>query len=80
VSIDTAAIDEDQDDPPPEPKQHRTQPSKGPRRCKRCSAVLGPEPTTRFGDHPAYDVYICAACGFIEWVAVSWVAACKVTA
>jgi hypothetical protein len=62
----------DQDDPPPdEPKQHRGEPNSEPRRCKRCGAVLGSEATTKFGNQPAYDVYLCAACGFIEWVAVS---------
>jgi hypothetical protein len=73
VSIDTAPGDGDQDGAPPEQKQHRGEPSGSePRRCKRCRTVLGPETVkTRFGDRPAYDVYVCAACGFIEWVAVS---------
>jgi DNA-directed RNA polymerase subunit M/transcription elongation factor TFIIS len=70
VSSDTGSGDEDA--PPPEQQQHQIQPSNPEqRRCKRCGAVLGPETTTRFGDQPVYDVYVCAACGFIEWVAVS---------
>jgi hypothetical protein len=70
--VDSDTGEGDQDDPPPEPKQHRGEPNLEPRRCKRCGAVLGPEAiTTRFGNRPAYDVYVCAACGFIEWVAVS---------
>jgi DNA-directed RNA polymerase subunit M/transcription elongation factor TFIIS len=61
------------DDPPPEQQQHRKQPSDSERkRCKRCGAVLGPETvSTRFGDQPVYEVYVCAACGFIGWIAVS---------
>jgi DNA-directed RNA polymerase subunit M/transcription elongation factor TFIIS len=61
VNSDTGSGNGDQGPPPKqqEPSKH----------CKRCRAVLGPG-ATRFGDKPAYDVYVCAACGFIEWVAV----------
>jgi predicted RNA-binding Zn-ribbon protein involved in translation (DUF1610 family) len=62
----------DQDEPPPRQQQNGIQPNNPePRRCKRCGAVLGPGTvTTRFGDQPAYEVYVCGACGFIGWVAV----------
>jgi DNA-directed RNA polymerase subunit M/transcription elongation factor TFIIS len=55
---------------PPKQQQHRIQPNSAePKNCKKCRAVLG-SGTTRFGHQPAYDVYVCAACGFIEWIAV----------
>jgi predicted RNA-binding Zn-ribbon protein involved in translation (DUF1610 family) len=74
VSGNIGSGDGDQDDPPPKQQQHGIQPcNPEPRHCKRCGAVLGPGTVaTRFGDQPAYEVYVCAACGFIGWVAVSW--------
>jgi hypothetical protein len=58
----------DRNNPPPEQQQQQPQP----KNRKRCGAALGPGTvTTRFGHQPAYDVYLCAACGFIEWVALS---------
>ena len=59
----TGSGDEGQEDPPP---------NQAPKHCRKCGSALGSGTvTTRFGDRPAYDVYVCAACGFIEWVAVS---------
>jgi DNA-directed RNA polymerase subunit M/transcription elongation factor TFIIS len=66
--------DGEQDDPPPpNQQQNQRQPSNSEQsRCKRCGAVLEPRKVmTRFGDKPTYDVYVCAACGFIGWVAIS---------
>jgi RNase P subunit RPR2 len=70
VSKNTGPSYEDQGDPPKQ-QQHRMQPNNAePEHCKKCGAILGPGTVTRFGFQPAYDVYVCAACGFIEWVAV----------
>jgi RNase P subunit RPR2 len=63
VISDTGSGDEDLDDPPPNLE---------PKHCKKCGTAVGSGTvTTRFGEQPAYDVFVCAGCGFIEWVAVS---------
>jgi RNase P subunit RPR2 len=63
-------VDGGQDDPPP--KQQQQSNNSEPKHCKKCRAVLGlGTVTTRFGERPAYEAYVCATCGFIGWVAVS---------
>jgi hypothetical protein len=73
VSRNTGPGDGDQDDPPPKQQQQRIRPARsGLKHCKRCGAGLAPGSiATRFGDQPAYEVYFCAACDFIGWIAVS---------
>jgi ribosomal protein L40E len=73
LNIETAPGEEEQGEPTPEEKQHRMEPCNSePKRCRKCGATLGPEATTaRFGEKPAYDVYVCGGCGFIQWIAVS---------
>jgi hypothetical protein len=62
---DSGAGDEDN---PPLKRPHRSKPEN----CERCGAVRGPGTVTRrFGDQSACEVFLCVACGFIEWVAVS---------
>jgi hypothetical protein len=60
-----------QNDPPP--KQQQNQPSNPEsKHCKKCGSALGSGTvTTRFGVCPAYEAYVCGACGFIGWVAIS---------
>jgi hypothetical protein len=68
VGSDNGSGDGDEDSPP----LKQQQPSLSePKHCRRCGTDLGPETvTTRFGDHPIYEAYVCAACDFIGWVAV----------
>jgi DNA-directed RNA polymerase subunit M/transcription elongation factor TFIIS len=66
----SSPADGGQDNPPP--KQQQQSNNTEPRHCKKCRAVLGlGTVTTRFGDQPAYEGYVCAACGFIGWVAIA---------
>jgi hypothetical protein len=70
LRVNTGPGDGDQNDPLLKQQQiHATR--SGVKHCKRCGAPLGPGAVTRFGDCPAYEVYVCAACDFIGWVAVS---------
>jgi hypothetical protein len=68
----TAPGDEDRDDPPPEPKQHRQEPSNSrPRRAKDAALFWDKRPSPQDSVTGTTTIYVCAACGFIQWVAVS---------
>jgi hypothetical protein len=57
--------DEQRRNPDQRPKEQQQSP---PTACERCGAALGPGTVIgRFGDQPAYAVFVCASCGFIHW-------------
>jgi hypothetical protein len=55
-----------------QPAQEQAQPvPRPPRHCERCGGALEPGTIiSRLGEQPAYQVSVCAVCGFVGWVKV----------